>query len=82
MVGFEVKLLEYYNTTGNFHKIDYSLDYGKVRRTVKNDGRNRKGKVKMTSLVFDAYKPTHCPMQRVPDIVINFEKGVNKKCEN
>merc|ERR1712025_303009 len=65
-VGFEVKLLEYYSLNGNFFSEEYDeAEYGKVKRTHKNDRRNHGNKDPpgaMTSLVVDAIKPLNCPV--------------------
>lgn len=74
LAGYEVRLLEYYDIRGQFHKVKYSEEGGRVERTVSNDPRNRgirrkhggwdpnwkPGTIMMTSLVIDAIKPVRC----------------------
>lgn len=56
-VGFEVKLLEYFDENGSFHKNAWSSEQGYIKRSADNDSRNTGGKLVYTSLIVDAVKP-------------------------
>lgn len=55
-VGFNVKLLEYFDSNGEFHYIDWNPDDGKIIRSKRYDKRNENGTLKYTSIILDAYK--------------------------
>lgn len=77
VAGYIVEILEYHDLSGDFHKVQYNEEGGRVGRTPANDPRNRgeylpgfgwdpnwvNGSLMMASLVFDAVKPTQCPLQ-------------------
>lgn len=54
--GFEVKLLEYFDENGQFHKSPWSPEDGMIRRSADHDSRNQGGKLGYTSLIIDAHK--------------------------
>ncbi len=55
--GFDCKLLEWCDEAGNFHFTYYSLEKGKIGRSLRFDTRNQDGELGMVSLVVDAVKP-------------------------
>lgn len=56
-VGFDVKLLEYWNEQGDFIFCDWETENnGMVKRTKRYDQRNSDGKLRYTSLLVDAHK--------------------------
>lgn len=55
--GFEVRLLEYWDENGEFHFRPWSSDDGHIKRSAFHDRRNRRGALRFTSLIVDAYKP-------------------------
>jgi predicted SAM-dependent methyltransferase len=55
-VGFEVKLIEYWDEHGKFHFVDWSDENGRISRSRRYDKRNADGMLKYTSLIVDAYK--------------------------
>jgi len=56
-VGFEVKLLEYFDEAGKFHQNAWKTEDGFIHRSKDNDKRNAGGELKYTSLIVDAVKP-------------------------
>ncbi|MCW2309960.1 class I SAM-dependent methyltransferase [Rhodobium gokarnense] len=56
-VGFDVRLLEYYDDAGTFHAADWSPEDGMVFRSARFDARNRGGRLLYTSIIVDAVKP-------------------------
>jgi predicted SAM-dependent methyltransferase len=54
--GFDVRLLEYFDSNGKFHCVDWSPDSGKVGRSMRFDARNAGGTLNYTSIILDAYK--------------------------
>ncbi|MHA4742431.1 class I SAM-dependent methyltransferase [Dyadobacter sp. MSC1_007] len=54
--GFEVKLLEYFDENGQFHKFPWNPEDGMIRRSADHDSRNQGGKLGYTSLIIDAHK--------------------------
>lgn len=55
--GFQIRLLEYWDEKGDFHYEDWTVEYGKVERSMRFDERNSGGQLKYTSLIIDAIKP-------------------------
>ena len=55
--GFDTELLEYWDDKGRFNAVDWKVDDGMIRRSIKYDNRNKNGKPNYTSLVIDAIKP-------------------------
>jgi predicted SAM-dependent methyltransferase len=55
-IGFKVKLLEYFDENGQFHKAPWNPEDGMIRRSADHDDRNKDGKLGYTSLIIDAYK--------------------------
>jgi predicted SAM-dependent methyltransferase len=55
-VGFEVRLLEYWDENGKFHYTDWTNEGGLIRRSRRYDERNVSGELKYTSLIVDAIK--------------------------
>ncbi len=56
-VGFQVKLLEYWDETGEFHFKEWSSEDGNIVRSKRFDPRNQNGTLTYTSLILDAVKP-------------------------
>jgi predicted SAM-dependent methyltransferase len=54
--GFRVYLLEYFDSEGNFHYVDWSPGNGKINRSMRFDERNLDGLLNYTSIILDAYK--------------------------
>ncbi|UCG88447.1 MAG: methyltransferase domain-containing protein [Gemmatimonadota bacterium] len=54
--GFRVELLEYFDSQGEFHYVDWSPEEGKIRRSSRFDERNSGGTLEYTSLILDAHK--------------------------
>jgi predicted SAM-dependent methyltransferase len=54
--GFEVKLLEYFDEKGIFHRKDWHDEDGLINRSSKHDKRNFDGKLNYTSIIIDALK--------------------------
>ena len=54
--GFRVVLLEYFDSEGRFHSVDWNVHDGKIHRSKRFDERNQKGKLNYTSLILDAHK--------------------------
>jgi len=71
--GFEVRLLEYFDETGQFHYSEWAPEGGMIHRSKRFDKRNRGGKLGYTSIVLDAVKPSSPP--RSPSPGINQERG-------
>jgi predicted SAM-dependent methyltransferase len=56
-VGFQVRLLEYFDENKEFQFTDWNPDEGRVGRSARYDSRNADGKLVYTSLIVDAVKP-------------------------
>jgi YD repeat-containing protein len=56
-VGFQVRLLEYFDAAGAFHATDWDAADGTIRRSLRFDERNLDGRPNYTSLIVDARKP-------------------------
>ncbi len=56
-VGFDVNLLEYFDETREFHRLDWSPADGMIDRSRQFDPRNDGAKLKYTSIILDAVKP-------------------------
>jgi predicted SAM-dependent methyltransferase len=56
-VGFEVRLLEYFDESRQFHGTEWDPLQGMIRRSCRFDTRNANGQLKYTSLILDAVKP-------------------------
>jgi len=54
--GFSVKLLEFFDEHGHFHRINWDSLDGNIRRSSINDIRNKEKALKYTSLIVDAIK--------------------------
>jgi predicted SAM-dependent methyltransferase len=54
--GFEVRLLEHFDSTGQFHFNEWNPADGKIERSSRFDERNSKQELKYTSLMLDAIK--------------------------
>jgi predicted SAM-dependent methyltransferase len=55
--GFErIEFLEYWDENQNFNHIDWKVDDGFIKRSLKYDSRNKDGKLGYTSLIVDAIK--------------------------
>jgi predicted SAM-dependent methyltransferase len=59
LVGFEVRLLEYFDEQGCFQSVGWSTEQGTLRRTARFDPRNEDNRLVYTSVALDAIKPTH-----------------------
>ena len=57
-VGYLVQLLEYFDESGQFHHEEWHQAQGLIRRSRRNDKRNKDGKLVYTSIILDAVKPT------------------------
>ena len=55
-VGFQSKLLEWYDQEGKFHFVDWQPKTGFILRSSRFDERNRSKKLAYTSLIIDAIK--------------------------
>jgi predicted SAM-dependent methyltransferase len=55
--GFAVQPLEYFDESGHFHQSDWKSSDGHIGRSRRFDPRNKEGKIRFTSLIFDAIKP-------------------------
>lgn len=53
---FRVRLLEYFDSEGQFYYTDWNPEEGKIRRSRRFDKRNKEGVPKYTSIILDAYK--------------------------
>jgi predicted SAM-dependent methyltransferase len=56
-VGFQVEMLEYFDSSGQFHATDWDPAAGKIWRSKSFDRRNQDGVLRYTSLIADARKP-------------------------
>jgi predicted SAM-dependent methyltransferase len=56
-VGFEFRLLEYWDENGQFHFQEWSSEDGHISRSKRYDPRNQDGSLTYTSLIVDAIKP-------------------------
>jgi predicted SAM-dependent methyltransferase len=56
--GFQVEFLEYFDSNGDFHFVDWNPSAGKVHRSKRFDHRNRNGELNYTSIIVDAHKPS------------------------
>lgn len=54
--GFRVQLLEYFDSKGVFHSVDWLPKDGKIHRSQLFDDRNLGGSLSYTSLMLDAWK--------------------------
>jgi predicted SAM-dependent methyltransferase len=54
--GFTVNLLEYFDSGGRFHFVEWDPGKGKIRRSKRYDARNTEGSLTYTSIILDAYK--------------------------
>lgn len=56
-IGFRVVPLEYWDSKGNFHKNEWSINWGKVLRSADLDSRNSLSKpLSYTSIIIDCFK--------------------------
>jgi len=56
-VGFQVRLLEFYDEVGSFHTKAWQIHDGPIERSLVHDPRNINGQPNYTSLIVDAIKP-------------------------
>ena len=56
--GFDVQLLEYFDSYGKFHSIQWNPEDGKINRSIRFDERNKDGSPIFGSLILDARKVT------------------------
>ena len=61
--GFEITLLEYFDSAGQFHAIDWDPAQGKIDRSKRFDERNKDGRLVYTSVILDARKPSESPVE-------------------
>jgi len=55
--GFQVELLEYFDSAGQFHAANWNPAFGKIDRSLRFDERNKDGRLVYTSVILDAHKP-------------------------
>lgn len=55
--GFEVVLLEYFDSAGAFHAVEWDPGAGRIHRSKRFDERNQAGQLNYTSIILDARKP-------------------------
>lgn len=55
--GFQVRWLEYFDASGQFHATDWNPADGMIHRSRRFDERNQDGQLRYTSLIADAIKP-------------------------
>ena len=55
--GFQVELLEYCDSAGNFHLREWDVNTGPIYRSLRLDHRNQEGRLGFVSLILDARKP-------------------------
>lgn len=55
--GFQLELLEYFDSSGQFHAVDWDPALGKIDRSQRFDERNKDGRLVYTSVILDARKP-------------------------
>jgi len=65
--GFQVELLEYYDSSGIFHFVDWNPEDGFIRRSRRFDKRNKQGVLKYTSIILDACKDGASPHHRTTE---------------
>lgn len=61
--GFEVELLEYFDSGGVFHSTEWDVARGKIYRSRRFDNRNDGNVCRYTSIIIDAHKPDENPHQ-------------------
>ena len=61
-VGFDTRLLEYFDESGTFHGKDWDTRDGFVHRSRRFDPRNQEGTLRYTSIILDAVKPGGAPV--------------------
>lgn len=54
--GFVIKPLEYFDSEGKFHHHHWNENDGYIRRSLRNDRRNKDGNPNYTSIILDAIK--------------------------
>lgn len=54
--GFRIELLEYFDSSGHFHYVDWDPEDGKIIRSRRFDERNATIPLSYTSLILDAWK--------------------------
>lgn len=54
--GFRVELLEYFDSAGGFHFVDWKTEDGTIWRSSRFDPRNQHGELRYTSIILDAWK--------------------------
>lgn len=57
--GFDIRVLEYFDETGEFHSSPWDIEDGLIRRSRRFDPRNSNNRLLYTSLIIDAIKPEH-----------------------
>ena len=55
--GFQVEPLEYFDSTGAFHAVEWDPAAGMIHRSKRFDERNQSGRLNYTSIILDARKP-------------------------
>jgi len=55
--GFEVQMLEYFDSEHRFHCTEWNAEGGNIRRSKRFDERNAGGELRYTSIILDAHKP-------------------------
>jgi predicted SAM-dependent methyltransferase len=54
--GFDVELLEWFDENGNFHRNEWDEGLGLIKRSSRNERRNKDGELNYTSVILDAMK--------------------------
>jgi predicted SAM-dependent methyltransferase len=54
--GFQVELLEYFDSAGQFHEVEWDPALGRIDRSKRFDERNKDGRLAYTSVILNARK--------------------------
>ena len=54
--GYRIELLEYFDSEGKFHFVNWDPQAGKILRSRRFDYRNTNGELKYSSIILDAFK--------------------------
>ena len=55
--GYDIILREYFDENGTFHRTNWNIADGNIRRSSRQDKRNQSGELVYTSIILDAIKP-------------------------
>jgi len=53
--GYDYQLLEYFDADGKFHKVNWDVKDGYIKRSADHDKRNKEGQLVYTSLIVDCW---------------------------